>query len=70
MAVLEDPHQGAEGRAEGQGVHGEALSGTSTEPVIRNSRTKVASAISASAQGSRVADLLLEVDQEAALPVT
>ena len=57
VAVLEDPHQRAEGRAERQRVHHQRLDGTSTEPVIRNSSTNVASAISAERPRQPAGDL-------------
>ena len=41
-----------------------ALIGTSTEPVIRNSRMKVASTMSSERVRQSARDLLLEVDQE------
>ena len=41
-----------------------ALMGISTDPVIRNSRMKVASAISRKRVGQPVDDLVLEIDQE------
>ena len=47
-----------------------ALIGTSTEPVIRNSSTKVASAISSSAYGSRSVIWCSKSIRNAAVPVT
>ena len=47
-----------------------ALMGISTDPVIRNSRMKVASAITASAYGSRLMIWCLKSVRKAAEPVT
>ena len=53
VALLEDPDHGAERRGEAEHVEQRAPSaGTSRLPVIRNSRTNVASAIMPSAHGS------------------
>ena len=45
-----------------------ALTGTSTEPVIRNSRTNVEAAMRPRAYGSRLEMLVLEVQQGRGLP--
>src|SRR5215468_4259546 len=47
-----------------------ALSGTSTEPVIKNNSAKVASAIQAAAYGARLAISALKSASDAAEPVT
>ena len=53
MAVLEHPDQGAEAGPRLRTHITIALTGTTTDPVIRNSRAKVTSPISARAYGSR-----------------
>src|SRR5215216_2500197 len=53
VAFLEHPDQGPEAGPERQKFMTIALTGTTTDPVIRNSRAKVASPISPSAYGSR-----------------
>ena len=63
VAVLEDPHHRAECRGEAEHVSTSALSGTRRLPVIRNSSTKVANAMSAERERQPRDDAVLGVDQ-------